>query len=245
MNSEITFISNNVKGIQNSVKRIKSFEYLKSYVTGNGFIFLQEMHSCINDEIMWTDEFNGELFFSHGKTNSCGVAIGFYGSKTIEQINKISDKSGRILLVEATVDDTVLFILVLEIAFIFIKENKNIKGINIFDNIFLYSAYADDTTFFLSDEDSVIEVINAFHTFSLVSGLKPNEAKCETAGIGVLKGVSLPLCGMDCIDLTKKTIKVLGIHSCYNKKLETEENFIRHVYKNKASLGPIKRFYFQ
>ena len=42
-----------------------------------------------------------------------------------------------------------LFILVLEIAFIFIKENKNIKGINIFDNIFLYSAYVDDTTFFL------------------------------------------------------------------------------------------------
>ena len=51
------------------------------------------------------------LFFSHGKTNSCGVAIGFYGSKTIEQINKISDKSGRILLVEATIDDTV-FVLI-------------------------------------------------------------------------------------------------------------------------------------
>ena len=100
-----------------------------------------------------------------------------------------------------------LFILVLEIAFIFIKENKNIKGINIFDNIFLYSAYADDTTFFLSDEDSVIEIINAFHKFSLVSGLKPNEAKCVIAGIGVLKGVLLALCGMDCIDLTKKNDK--------------------------------------
>ena len=60
---------------------------------------------------MWTDKFNGELFFSHGKTNSCGVAIGFYGSKTIEQRNKISDKSGRILLVEATVDDTI-FVLI-------------------------------------------------------------------------------------------------------------------------------------
>ena len=90
---------------------MKLFEYLKSYVTGNGFIFLQETHSCINDEIKWRDEFNGELFFSHGKTNSCGVAIGFYGSKTIEQINKISDKSGRILLVEATIDDTV-FVLI-------------------------------------------------------------------------------------------------------------------------------------
>ena len=92
MNSEITFISNNFKGIQNSVKRIKSFEYLKSHVTENGFIFLQETHSCVNDEIRWRDEFNGELFFSYGKTNSCGIAIGFYGSKTIEPTNKISVK---------------------------------------------------------------------------------------------------------------------------------------------------------
>ena len=52
------------------------------------------------------EEFNGELFFSHGKRNSCGVAIGVYTSKRIEQINK-TDKSGRILLVEATIDDIV------------------------------------------------------------------------------------------------------------------------------------------
>ena len=54
------------------------------------------MHPCINDEIKWRGEFNGDLFFFHTKTNSCGVPIGFYGSKTIEQIKKISDKSGRI-----------------------------------------------------------------------------------------------------------------------------------------------------
>ena len=41
----------------------------------------------------------------------------------------------------------------------------------------------------------------------------------------------MALFGMDCIDLTKKTIKVLGIHLSYDKKLETEENFIRHVRK--------------
>ena len=78
MNNEITFASNNVKGIQNSVKRIKLFEYLKSYVTANGFIFLQETHSCKNAEINWRDEFNAELFFYHGKANSCSVVIGFY-----------------------------------------------------------------------------------------------------------------------------------------------------------------------
>ena len=36
---------------------------------------------------------------------------------------------------------------------------------------------------------------------------------------------------MDCIALTKKKIKVLAIHFSYNKELETEENFIRHVWK--------------
>ena len=128
-------------------------------------------------------------------------------------------------------DKETQFLLIYLFLFTFIKENKNIKCVNIFDNVFLYSDYADDTTFFLSDEDSVIEVINAFHRFSLVSGLKPNEAKCEIAAIGVLKGASLALCDIDCIDLTKKTIKVLGIHFSYNKKLETEENFIRRVWK--------------
>ena len=73
--------------------------------------------------------------------------------------------------------------------------------------------------------------MNAFDKFSLVSGLKPNEAKSEKAGIGVLKGVSLALCGMDSIGLTKKTMKILGIHFSYCKKLETKENFIRHVRK--------------
>ena len=77
----------------------------------------------------------------------------------------------------------------------------------------------------------MIEVVNAFDKFSLVSGLNPNEAKCEISDIRVLKGVLLALCGMDCIDSTKKTIKILGIHFSYNKKLETEENFIRHVWK--------------
>ena len=76
--------------------------------------------------------------------------------------------------------------------------------------------------------------MNAFDKFSLLSGLKPNEAKCEIAGICILKRASQALCGMDCIDLTKKkTIKILGIHFSYNKKLETEENFIRHVEKSK------------
>ena len=101
-----------------------------------------------------------------------------------------------------------LFILVLEVAFLYIKENKNIKDINIFNNVFLYSAYADNTTFFVRDEDSAIEVMNPFDKFSLLTGLKTDKTKCEIAGIGALKGVSLALCGMDCIELTKNTMEM-------------------------------------
>ena len=45
--------------------------------------------------------------------------------------------------------------------------------------------------------------MNVFDSFSIYSGLKPSKSKCDIAGIGILKGVSMELCGMECIDLTK------------------------------------------
>ena len=47
-----------------------------------------------------------------------------------------------------------LFILVLEIVFNLIKQNKDIHGLTFFDHTFLYTVYADDTTFFLEDKAS-------------------------------------------------------------------------------------------
>ena len=90
-----------------------------------------------------------------------------------------------------------LFILVLEVVFMLMNQNKNIKGLNLFEHTFLYTAYADGTTFFLKDMKSVTEVMIIFDKFSFYSGLKPNRKKCEVAGIGVLKGVNLELCGME------------------------------------------------
>ena len=47
---------------------------------------------------------------------------------------------------------------------------------------------------------------------------KNKNKQTKIADIDVLKGVSLALCGMVCIELTKKAIKVLGIHFSCNKK---------------------------
>ena len=94
-----------------------------------------------------------------------------------------------------------LFILALEVLFVFIKSNENIKGIEIFKHAFLYTAYADDSTFFLRDIPSVKELINSFNQFYHFSGLKANIEKCEIAGIGSLKGVKEEVCGLKCVDL--------------------------------------------
>ena len=51
----------------------------------------------------------------------------------------------------------------LEIAFIKIKRNANIKSLNVCNNDFLYIAYADDTTFFLQNEKSATEFLNNFN----------------------------------------------------------------------------------
>ena len=65
------------------------------------------------------------------------------------------------------------FILWLEILFILIK-NKNIEGVSIFENTYLYTAYADESTVFLNNLTSVKELLDTTETFSWLAGLKPN-----------------------------------------------------------------------
>ena len=105
-----------------------------------------------------------------------------------------------------------LFILALEVLFELIKNNADIRGITIFNHVFLYTAFADDSTFFLNDLLSVKNLIDTFKVFSLFSGLKANFSKCEIAGLGSEKGVFEAVCGLKSINLTTDTIKIIGVH---------------------------------
>ena len=122
-----------------------------------------------------------------------------------------------------------LFILALEILFLFIKAKPEISGLTIFDHCYLYSTYADDTTFFLKDTISIKNMVDTFHLFLEFSGLKPNLSKREITGIGVLKGVQVAVCGMRCVDLKNDTLKILGTHFSYNEKLNKGINFYATV----------------
>ena len=51
-----------------------------------------------------------------------------------------------------------LFVIVLEIFFIMVRANKNIKKLKKIGFSFLLTAYADDTSFFVKDIDSIHEI---------------------------------------------------------------------------------------
>ena len=59
---------------------LKIFEYFRNKVAPKGILFLQETHSPVEIEKQWNDEFKGQLYFSHVKTNSCDTITGFYGN---------------------------------------------------------------------------------------------------------------------------------------------------------------------
>ena len=68
---------------------------------------------------------------------------------------------------------TYLFILALQIFFIIIKTNKNIYGLKTFDHEYLYTAYVDDTTFFLEDISSIKVVLKDFKIQMLILSDNP------------------------------------------------------------------------
>ena len=72
-----------------------------------------------------------------------------------------------------------MFILCLNTLFILIRDDPNIKGIEIFEYCYLYTAYVDSKTFFLKDENSIAHLPEKFKLFSDFSRLEPNAKLLE------------------------------------------------------------------
>ena len=97
--TSLDFLTFNVKGLQQKSKRIKLFNYVGDKVR-NGFIFLQETHSTPECEQKWKKEWGGQIYFSHGSSNSTGAAILFTKKFNMDVIKVSTDNSGRIVMLE-------------------------------------------------------------------------------------------------------------------------------------------------
>lgn len=100
--SKFDVLSLNVRGIRDQIKRRSIFSYLKNQKAN--IYFLQETYSERADEKIWTNEWGGELFFSHGTTHSKGVCI-LINPFTQPKIDYYyANDSGRIVLITITLN---------------------------------------------------------------------------------------------------------------------------------------------
>ena len=99
-------LSLNTKGLRDKPKRNKIFTYAKNHLSANGILFMQETHSRIGDELSWSTQFDGKMWFSHGDNNSRGVLIGI--SKDLEHVVEKECKNlrGRFIILKCVIQGT-------------------------------------------------------------------------------------------------------------------------------------------
>ena len=77
-----------------------------------------------------------------------------------------------------------LFVIGIELLARAIKNDNNIKGINVGEKVIKVSSYADDTTVFVQDLDSVARLLTLLQKFTKLSCLEINTTKTEGMWLG-------------------------------------------------------------
>ena len=127
-----------------------------------------------------------------------------------------------------------LFILVVEIMSLHIKQNQDITGIIVGNSSIKVSQLADDTTLFLKDTHSLKVALEFLEKFKLSSGLKLNKIKTEVIWIGAeTKCIEKPLG----LKITNTTVRCLGILCNTDINSVIKENFTTKIKKIKKLLG--------
>ena len=110
-NNKLSFITNNVKGIQSLKKRLKLIQYFKSKTVPCGLLLLQETHPSSKVEQKWKEDFCGKVFFSHGKKNSRDVLIAYFGTEEFTVKKQPTD-----LILDVSINDSKYILINLYIA---------------------------------------------------------------------------------------------------------------------------------
>lgn len=95
--------SYNVKGLRNDTKRRDMFRYFKNRKLD--VILLQETHSQVEDERIWSKEWGGEVWYAHGSTKSKGVAILVRKGVDLKVVEAQTAFEGRFLMLEVKIGE--------------------------------------------------------------------------------------------------------------------------------------------
>ena len=118
------------KGLQLLKIRLNLIQYFKSKIGSCGLLFLQEtLQSKVEQK--WKEDFHGKIFFSHGKTNSCGVLAAFFGTDKFTVKKLHTDHGGRILMLDVSINDSEYILINL------CNANTEKEQIEVLSNLFI------------------------------------------------------------------------------------------------------------
>ena len=123
-----------------------------------------------------------------------------------------------------------IFILGLEILFITLRSDENIKGIKIENNEMKLTAYADDASYFMRDKISAKNLLTTIAFFSKTSGLEVNMSKSECLLLSFemnLNGYSEQFMGIPVVE----DLKILGHYHGKNELVCNFQNFYSKLEK--------------
>ena len=99
----ISFLSWNVRGINDETKRKSVFRFLRN--TKSSVMLLQETYSTKEVETRWTREWGNRIIFAHGTNHSKGVMILFKIGIDFEIKSCYRDTNGRFIICVLTIND--------------------------------------------------------------------------------------------------------------------------------------------
>ncbi len=124
-----------------------------------------------------------------------------------------------------------LYILTAEVLAECIKQNPSVQGIKVEGTHCILSQYADDTTIFLTGDDSFSAIKSSLELYEKASGAKVHPGKCEGLWLGSNKGRSDNPNGYR---WTSKKIKILGLY--FGNENQQNNNWIPRIEAFKKTL---------
>lgn len=162
-----------------------------------------------------------KLFYTNTETavqNNCFITSWFKPSKGVRQGCPLSPY---------------LFILSAEVLSKRIRQDSNVRGIKVFGKEIKLSQFADYTTLFNADIESLEMALKIVGDFGKIAGLSLNVKKTKALWLGKWKSnKNKPL------DLKwfHSPVKILGIYFSYNIKENNELNFYKKIEKLETKL---------
>ena len=127
-----------------------------------------------------------------------------------------------------------LFVIGIEVLANAIKSKTTIKGIKVGEKEIKVSLYADDTTVFVRDLDSVKELLFLLNDFKNLCGLDINTTKTEGMWLGCWENKTETPFGFR---WPRNPIRALGIFFSYDQNKATELNFVEKIWNLEKTLN--------